>query len=65
MRFGLSWTIHLDIRSSNLVVAFAPHHSLTAPLFIVPRIAPVHIFYSINPDPSYRVRHAIYTRFLE
>ena len=28
MRLGFSWTIHLDIRPSILVVAFAPHRSL-------------------------------------
>jgi hypothetical protein len=37
---------------------------LIAPLFVMPRIAPVHILYNTNPDPPYRVCHAIYTRFL-
>ena len=63
MRFGFPSTTDLDIRTPILVVAFAPHPSLIAPLFVLSRIAPVHIFCSIIPDPSYRVRYAIYTRF--
>ncbi len=47
--------------SSGLCTPLLPF--FIVPLFVVPCIASVHTFCSINHDPSYRVRHAIYTRF--